>query len=184
VVAELSSVLKTYRVTRVVGDRYGGVFPVELFRKNGISFRPCDRTKSQLFLELLPRLNSGTLELLDHERSLRQICALERRTSFSGLDAVGHAQNPSAKDDLANAIAGAAWLASAELRRGKAMIGFMEGPGCGRVTWRAISEEEPRARDGIRVVYVDEHDQELTAAQAQDRRRNSLRASMSPNRGT
>jgi hypothetical protein len=134
-------------------------------------------------LELLPRLNSGIVELLDHERAVRQIYALERRTSFSGQDTIGHAQSPSAKDDLANAIAGVTWLASAGLRHGKLMIGFSEGPGCGRITWRTIGEEQPRARDRVRVVYVDEDDQELTAAQVQDRRRNALRASTSTHRG-
>jgi hypothetical protein len=54
VVDEFACVLRAYGISKVVGDRYGGVFPVELFRKNGISFRPCDRTKSQLSSNCFP----------------------------------------------------------------------------------------------------------------------------------
>jgi hypothetical protein len=53
----------------------------------------------------LPMINSQRVELLDHPRSLRQLSALERRTSLSGRPVVGHP--PRGHDDLANVIAGA-----------------------------------------------------------------------------
>jgi hypothetical protein len=37
VVAEFSETLKSYRVTKVIGDKYGGEWPREQFRNHGIS---------------------------------------------------------------------------------------------------------------------------------------------------
>jgi len=37
VIEDFAILLKTYRVTRVNGDRYAGEFPRELFRKRGIA---------------------------------------------------------------------------------------------------------------------------------------------------
>ena len=41
-----------------------------------------------------------------HDRSVAQICGLERRTGRSGRDSIDHA--PNGHDDIANAVAGAA----------------------------------------------------------------------------
>jgi hypothetical protein len=60
--------------------------------------------KSDLYRELLPLLNSGRVELLEHERLVAQLCGLERRTARSGRDSIDHA--PGAHDDIANAVAG------------------------------------------------------------------------------
>lgn len=109
VVDELATCLKTYRVSSVHGDRYAGEFPRELFRKRGIEYRLSERTKSQIYSEFLPLLNSGRVELLDSPRLVGQLCALERRTSRGGRDTIDHP--PNAHDDLANAVAGALVLA-------------------------------------------------------------------------
>jgi len=60
--------------------------------------------KNQLYKELLPRLCSAEVELLDDERLIDQISALERRTRSGGEDIIDHP--PGGKDDLANAVAG------------------------------------------------------------------------------
>ena len=109
VVADMAGVLKRYSVSRVTGDRYGGEFPRELFQKQGIAYDVADMNRSELYLELLPALTSGTVQLLDDSRLLTQLCALERRTSRSGRDIIDHP--PGGHDDLANAAAGALVLA-------------------------------------------------------------------------
>ena len=58
---------------------------------------------------MLPLLNSGKIELVDHPRLVSQLCGLERRTARGGRDSIDHA--PGQHDDLANAVAGAAILA-------------------------------------------------------------------------
>ena len=105
VVSELAEVLKAYRVSTVTGDRYGGEWPREQFRKRGIEYKPAATAKSELYLELLPAINSGKVELLDNTRLLAQLRSLERRTSRIGRDTVDH--GPGGHDDLANAAAGA-----------------------------------------------------------------------------
>ena len=111
VVEEYAALLKTYRVLTVSGDRYAGEWPREQFRKAGIEYRPSAKTKSELYLELLPLINSGKIESLDNRRLVEQLCRLERRTSRGGKDSVDHP--PGAHDDLANSAAGVLVLVSA-----------------------------------------------------------------------
>jgi hypothetical protein len=103
-VSELAQLLKSYSVTRVVGDRYAGAWPAEAFRNHGIDYEPSERPKSDLYREALPLLNSRRVELLDHPRMIGQICALERRTARGGRDSIDHP--PGLHDDLANVAAG------------------------------------------------------------------------------
>ena len=109
VVEEFSVLLKSHRVTNVVGDRYGGEFPRELFRKHGIQYEVAERPKSDLYRDMLPLLNAGRIVLPRSERLVGQICGLERRTARSGRDSIDHGVG--GFDDLANACAGAAALA-------------------------------------------------------------------------
>jgi hypothetical protein len=55
-------------------------------------------------------LNSGKVKLLDNQKSINQICNLERRTARSGKDSINHA--PGSHDDSANSIAGACSLST------------------------------------------------------------------------
>jgi hypothetical protein len=104
------------------GDKWGSEFVRERFRDCGITLEPSDRTKSDLYLELLPILSSSRIRLIDNKRLLAQLIGLERRTARSGRDSVDH--GPGLHDDIANACAGAvlaasgrrgAWIVSDEL---------------------------------------------------------------------
>ena len=66
--------------------------------------------KNDLYRELLPLLNGGRAELLDHPRLAAQLCSLERRTARGGRDSIDHP--PGAHDDVANCVAGAIVTAS------------------------------------------------------------------------
>ena len=101
VVAEFAATLRSYRVTKVSGDRYAGEWPREQFRKFGITYEVAAKPKSDLFRDLLPMLNSRKVELLDHPKLIAQLSGLERRTARSGRDCIDHA--PGAHDDVANA---------------------------------------------------------------------------------
>jgi len=105
VVNEFSTVLKAYRCLTVHGDRYAGEFPRELFQKRGVSYRPAERSKSEIYVELLPLINSRRVDLLDDRKAVAQLVGLERRTARSGKDSIDHA--PGGHDDRINAIAGA-----------------------------------------------------------------------------
>ncbi len=160
VVREFAQVLKSYRVTRVQGDRYGGEFSRELFRKFGITYDVSAKPKSDLYRDVLPLINSGRIELLDHPKLISQIIGLECRTARSGRDSIDHA--PGAHDDLANAVAGAL-LGAQNAQKSRMLIGTY-GYGCGPITWRdpKTGEEidpktmEPIRRTQFRVVRIPE----------------------------
>lgn len=104
VVAEFAVLLHAYGITRVTGDRYAGEWPRECFRERGIEYDTADKAKSDIYRDLLPLVNSGQVELLDHPRLIAQLCTLERRTARGGRDSIDHA--PGAHDDVVNAVAG------------------------------------------------------------------------------
>jgi hypothetical protein len=110
VVNEFTALLATYRISSVRGDRYAGEWPREQFRKHGVEYLPSDKNKSEIYGALLPLLNSRRVDLLDDKRLVSQFCGLERRTARGGRDSIDHA--PGARDDLANATAGALCLAA------------------------------------------------------------------------
>jgi hypothetical protein len=106
--AEFVGVLESFGIKRIVGDRYAGQWCAQAFERHGIRYEPSDLPKSGLYLDLLPKLNSRTIRLLDIPKAVNQICALERRTARGGRDSIDH--RPGARDDLANVVAGVASL--------------------------------------------------------------------------
>lgn len=107
VVVEFAAVLKSYGVSRVTGDRFAGEWPRERFRKNGITYDISERSKSDLYREFLPILNSRRAYLLPVPKLEGQLSSLERRTSRgTGRDIIDHPQVKGAHDDVANVVAG------------------------------------------------------------------------------
>jgi hypothetical protein len=104
-VKEFAALLKSYGIRTIRGDRYSAEWSAEAFRKAKIEYRAADLSKSEIYRDFLPRLNSGEIDLLDHQRLLTQLLSLERRTSRGGKDSIDHP--PGAHDDIANAVAGA-----------------------------------------------------------------------------
>ncbi len=111
VVSDLAATLRAYRCASVSGDKYAGEFPRELFRKCGVTYTPAERSKSELYVELLPLINSRRVDLLDDRKAIAQLVGLERRTSRVGKEFIDHA--PGAHDDRINSIAGAVVTAAA-----------------------------------------------------------------------
>lgn len=110
VVREFCVLLKSYGVHQVAGDKYAGEWPREQFRKHGMAYEVSDKTRSDLYRDMLPVLNSGRVALLDDDKLVNQIVGLERRTARGGRDSIDHA--PGAHDDVANAVAGAISVAT------------------------------------------------------------------------
>lgn len=121
VVAEYATLLRQYGLDRVVGDRYAGDWPAESFRRRGIEYRASARTKSELFIEFLPLLNSGGVCLLDQPKLLAQLQGLQRSAKAGGRDSVDHAAGR--HDDVANAACGALLLAHAEASVPELIVG-------------------------------------------------------------
>ena len=112
VVGEFAELLKSYNVTRITGDRFANIWPVEVFANVGIGYEQSAEPKSVLYTNMLPLLNSCRIELLDHSKTINQLIALERRTARGGRESIDHP--PGGHDDLINAVAGAAVGAPSE----------------------------------------------------------------------
>jgi hypothetical protein len=110
VIEEYANELKRYRITTVVGDRYAGEWPRERFRIHGINYEVSDLNKSELYVAMLPIINSRGIDLLDNGKLVHQLVGLERKTARGGRDTIDHPKG--AHDDVCNAVAGACWLAT------------------------------------------------------------------------
>lgn len=102
--AGYAELLKSYRIRKATGDKYAGSWPADEFKKHDIDYNPSEKPKSGLYLDLLPALNSGRVELPPDDRLVNQLIGLERRTARGGRDSIDHA--PGGHDDRANVIAG------------------------------------------------------------------------------
>lgn len=104
IVADYAITLKHYGIREIYGDRYGGSWPGDEFKKHGITYKTSEKPKTDLYRDALPMFNSGRVELPPDNRLINQLCALERRTSRGGRDSIDHPVN--GNDDRANAVAG------------------------------------------------------------------------------
>ena len=130
VVSEICTLFRSYRISTCYGDRYAAEWVASQFRIHGVHYRHSEKTKSELFLDLLPRINSRQVALPDDDRSISQLCALERQTTRAGRDSVSHP--PGGHDDLINAIAGAVAHVPAAAKRNRLPGGGVTHEGSGR----------------------------------------------------
>jgi hypothetical protein len=114
VVAEFTSLARSYRCNTIVSDPYGAQWVAQSFRKAGVEHRTSKLNRSELYLESIPFWMRGAVSIPDNHQLIRELRLLERKTSPSGADKVDHPKNGS--DDFANALAGAMYLAMKEQR--------------------------------------------------------------------
>ncbi|HET7375470.1 MAG TPA: hypothetical protein VFK30_02105 [Anaerolineae bacterium] len=126
-VTEFARLFRSYGITRTNGDRYAARWVSQAFEKRNIAYRHSELPKSGLYLNLLPHLTGKTIRLLDHPRSINQICSLERRTSRGGKDSIDHP--PQTHDDIANAIAGLAYVVINQREQEQASTAIYTGIG-------------------------------------------------------
>ena len=106
--------LRRFGIRKVTGDNYSAQFVVDAFRSYGITYEKSEFPKSGLYLELLPRICSNEIELVDNDVLVNQLSNLERRTRSGGKDIIDH---PTGRhDDLANVAAGVTVSASKKIR--------------------------------------------------------------------
>ena len=170
VIAEFADLLKTYRVGRVVGDRFAGEFPREQFRKHGIKYEPCKDPKGTLYVNFLPMLNSRKVKLLGNKRLVSQLISLERNTTRGGRDAIDHPRG--GHDDVANAAAGA--LVGALARKPGIFINGRSWEENERhmaqVRARRGGRPAPQFGEGLHFCRIDEQGNELTSDEAAELR--------------
>ncbi|MGA2533825.1 MAG: hypothetical protein ABSG19_12420 [Candidatus Aminicenantales bacterium] len=121
VVKEFSEALKGFGISTIRADRYAGEWVTAAFRNHEITVEASELAASAIYVNFLPLVANGTVELLDHKRLVAQLTGLERRARSGGKDIVDH--YPNGHDDLAVAAAGACVLVG----RGGCAIGFDDG---------------------------------------------------------
>jgi hypothetical protein len=102
---DFCDVIKSYGCSSVTGDRFGGEWPRERFRVHGIEYLISERTKQEIYKDLLPLANANRVDLLADPKLKAQLLDLERRTGRAGRDTIDHPRGK--HDDVANAAAGA-----------------------------------------------------------------------------
>ena len=121
VVAEFSETLKAFGISEVEADAYAAEWVTEAHREHGITVKRSKMSASEIYLNFLPMVSNGTVELLENKRLHAQLTGLERRTRSGGKDLITHFQG--GHDDLANAAAGACVMVEGS-RANEAYIGF------------------------------------------------------------
>lgn len=158
-VAKFADALKQYGISSVQGDRYAAQWPVLAFEKHGITYRPAELNRSQLYSALEPLLNSGQVELLDHPKLLAQLVGLVRKG-----EKIDHTSGE--HDDHSNAAAGALVLVRAS---GAPLTFFCNGVQLG-ASVPASSPVVPPPLEGTALLHVSPFSlKHLTPAELQER---------------
>jgi hypothetical protein len=113
-VAKFAALLKEYRISRVVGDRFAGETFRADFQEREISYEVSPLTKHELYEAFEPRLNAGDVELLDVPKLQEQLLGLVMRGQKIDHMLGEH-------DDYANSAAGAIWLSKPRIDMGQAL---------------------------------------------------------------
>jgi hypothetical protein len=106
VVEEFVTLVKQFGIYQVTGDRYSAEWVASAFSQRGIRYVPSDKSKSDIYLEVLPLFTRGVISIPDLPPLIRELRLLERQTHRGGRDTVDHPKRGS--DDFANALAGCA----------------------------------------------------------------------------
>ncbi len=105
IIATFAPILHAYGCREVKGDNHAKGFVSAAFEGEGIKFVASLLSKSDIYGELLPLVNTGVIELLDLPVLRTQLLALERRSMRGGRDSIDHPRG--GHDDVGNAAAGA-----------------------------------------------------------------------------
>lgn len=104
--------IKSFKIHRVFGDRFGGNWVSNSYRKHGLVYEAISQSKSELYLTFQALVRMKKVRILDDERLRLQLQSLEVRTRSGGLDSVDHPDG--FFDDYANACAGCLVLLHSE----------------------------------------------------------------------
>ncbi len=108
---QFAPVVKEYGIRSVTGDKYAASFHSGVWEAQNLTYRNAELTKSDYYLEFLPLVMRGGVELLDHKRQTTEFRQLLRRTGKQ-RDSIDHP--PNGRDDHSNSCALACVEASRE----------------------------------------------------------------------
>lgn len=106
--AEIGRLCTEYRITDVLGDQYCAQPVKEALARHGLRFQErafTARLKADIYQALKHQVNQGTIELLDHPKSLRELSNIELRLTSGGSVQIGAPEIGGYHDDYATVIA-------------------------------------------------------------------------------
>lgn len=115
VLPEIKALADQYGFHRVRGDQFGAEPLKDAFQRHGLTYEELtftNQSKGDIYATLRSRIQDGTIELLDHRDSLRELRGLELENLPGGGTRIGHPRH--GHDDYADAMA----LAVSEARGG------------------------------------------------------------------
>jgi len=118
VAGEIGRLCAKYRIAEVLGDQYSAQPIREALARHGVRFaeRPFTaRFKADMYHTLKHSINQGTVELLDHAKSLRELGTIELRLTSGGNVQISAPEIGGYHDDYATVIA----LAASEVSQGR-----------------------------------------------------------------
>lgn len=107
---DFAGILKSYNLTKAVGDSYGAQWVVESFSKENITLEKAESNSSEIYLDCIGPFSDRQVSLPDDDRLLGQLKALMRRIVPGGKDKVLSGKSDRSHSDLSNAVCGSIWL--------------------------------------------------------------------------
>jgi hypothetical protein len=107
IVERCATILKQWGISEITADHYAAGWVVSAFQRHGISVTHNAISTSDIYVNVIPQFMSKRVRLLNHQRSVDQLCGLRRKVGQGGREIVTHPAN--SHDDLAAAICGLLW---------------------------------------------------------------------------
>lgn len=106
VTAQCCELLEQYSVYSVIGDKFSGDYASNSFASRGVNYEKCEKSKSELYLEVESTFNTERIEIPDRELLITQLKNLVRKARSGGKDSV---DSPWPEDE-ANVVVGVSHL--------------------------------------------------------------------------
>jgi hypothetical protein len=109
IVERFASILRLWGVNEISCDHYGAAWVISAFQRHGVSVLHNSLSTSDIYVAVVPQFTSKRVRLLNHQRSIDQLCGLRRKIQ-NAREVVTHPAQ--AHDDLAAAICALLWRLS------------------------------------------------------------------------
>jgi len=108
VMPQIKVICKKYGVYTVLGDQFGAEPLKDAFMRSSLEYEErtfTNQSKADIYATLRTRITDGSIELLDHPDSLKELRGLELENLPGGGIRIGHARHVRSHDDYADAMA-------------------------------------------------------------------------------
>ncbi len=108
VMPQIKLLCEKYDISNLLGDQFGAEPLKDAFLRHNLNYEErtfTNQSKADFYATLRTRIMDGTIELLDHEPSLKELRGLELEHLSGGNIRIGHGRRSGGHDDYADAMA-------------------------------------------------------------------------------